>query len=1387
MARNSFYTGSVTNAIAIDTSAEEAAASATAAAASASTAATQASNAASSATSSAASFDSFDDRYLGAKSSAPSTDNDGNSLIAGALYWNTSSDQIFVREGSAWVAIKPTTAEQADIAAVENIKANVTTVAGIASNVTSVAGNATNINAVAADASDIGTVAGKATEIGRLGTSDAVADMAILGTSDVVTDLNTLGTADVVSDMNTLGTSGNVTNMNTLAGISGNVTTVAGISSNVTTVAGIASNVTSVADNASNINAVAGNATNINAASSSAAAALVSKNAAAASAATATTKANTATAQAAIATTKAQGTAADRVATAADVVSSASNAAAAAATYDNFDDRYLGAKGSEPSVDNDGNSLVVGALYFDSNGGTMKVYTASGWLATSSASLATMNRFVFTATNNQTVFQGNDAGGDTLAIVVGAEIVTLNGVVLEVAADYSVTTSKITLASGAAANDELNVYAFGNFTIASHYSKTAADARFEPLDSAYTKAEANTLLNAKAPLASPTFTGNISMPNGSIDTAHIGDDQVTADKLANSINSAITANTNKVTNATHSGEVTGSGALTIANDAVTTAKLNLISTSSVPSLEARSDGTTDGYIQLNCTANSHGIKLKSPPHSAGASYTLTFPNDDGSSGQALTTNGSGVMTWETPPSTNATHSGEVTGATALTIADNVVDEANLKVSNTPTNGYFLSAQSGNTGGMTWAEASGVTTLGGLTDVTMDIANFTDSLLIQPNSDGSAPTTGTLSNALYNIGIGKSTFSALTSGDFNVGLGYNSLAADTTGSQNTSLGANSMLVNTTGSNNVSVGYDSLKANTTGANNTASGYQALKANTTASDNTAIGYRSLATNTTGAGATAVGRDSLYSNTTGTFNTAVGKYALWSNTTAGYNTAIGYDSLQGTTTGASNTGLGVNALRVNTTGAENVAVGKDSLLANTTGGFNVAVGERALAYNTTANYNIAMGKKALWKNTTGATNIGIGYEALKTNTTGNSNNALGSQALHANTTGVRNIAIGTTSLFTNTTGLENTGVGYNALYYNTTGAYNTAIGRSAMSANTTADNNTAVGGESLRSNTTGTPNTAVGRKALYTATTAANNTAIGYQAMYSITDGSHNVAVGHNALSSLTSHGYNTAVGVAALESTVNAHANTAVGYKAMNVNSSGSNNTAVGFEARKANTTAANGTSLGYKAGEAVTTGNDNICVGVESGAYSVDITDGTRNVCIGNYSHTSSPGAYDQIVLGYNVQGSTHTTLTFGNGGSDTTCSFGSTSWSAPSDQRLKEEITTATAGLSFVNDLRPVTFKWKKEKDIPTDLAGYKEGSETRFKTDTTEHGFIAQEVKTVIDAHSEIKDGFDMWSEDDNGRQRLADSSLVPMLVKAIQELSTKNDALVARITALEA
>ena len=57
-----------------------------------------------------------------------------------------------------------------------------------------------------------------------------------------------------------------------------------------------------------------------------------------------------------------------------------------------------------------------------------------------------------------------------------------------------------------------------------------------------------------------------------------------------------------------------------------------------------------GQFKLNCENNSHGITIKGPPHSAGASYTLTLPNDDGSSNQVLTTNGSGVLSWSTPSS-----------------------------------------------------------------------------------------------------------------------------------------------------------------------------------------------------------------------------------------------------------------------------------------------------------------------------------------------------------------------------------------------------------------------------------------------------------------------------------------------------------------------------------------------------------------------------------------------------------------------------------------------------------------------------------------------------------------------------------------------------------------
>jgi hypothetical protein len=95
-------TNAATSATNAASSATSASSSATSASTSATNAASSATNAATSETNAAASYDSFDDRYLGAKSSAPTVDNDGDALLTGALYWNTTDSQLYVWDGSAW-------------------------------------------------------------------------------------------------------------------------------------------------------------------------------------------------------------------------------------------------------------------------------------------------------------------------------------------------------------------------------------------------------------------------------------------------------------------------------------------------------------------------------------------------------------------------------------------------------------------------------------------------------------------------------------------------------------------------------------------------------------------------------------------------------------------------------------------------------------------------------------------------------------------------------------------------------------------------------------------------------------------------------------------------------------------------------------------------------------------------------------------------------------------------------------------------------------------------------------------------------------------------------------------------------------------------------------
>ena len=116
------------------------------------------------------------------------------------------------------------------------------------------------------------------------------------------------------------------------------------------------------------------------AASSSATAAAASASAAASSASTASTQATNASNYATAASTSASNASTSASAAAADAASAASALAQTLAAYDNFDDRYLGPKSSDPALDNDGNALIAGALYFNTVLPGMKVYTGSAWV-----------------------------------------------------------------------------------------------------------------------------------------------------------------------------------------------------------------------------------------------------------------------------------------------------------------------------------------------------------------------------------------------------------------------------------------------------------------------------------------------------------------------------------------------------------------------------------------------------------------------------------------------------------------------------------------------------------------------------------------------------------------------------------------------------------------------------------------------------------------------------------------------------------------------------------------------------------------------------------------------------------------------------------------------
>jgi len=153
-------------------------------------------------------------------------------------------------------------------------------------------------------------------------------------------------------------------------------------SSASTSATNAASSASAASTSASNASSSASSAsTSASNASTSASNASTSATAASGSASTASTQASNASSSASAAASSASSAATSATNAAAAQTAAESARDATLAAYDSFDDRYLGAKSSDPSVDNDGNALIAGALYFNSTDGIMKLYTGSAWVA----------------------------------------------------------------------------------------------------------------------------------------------------------------------------------------------------------------------------------------------------------------------------------------------------------------------------------------------------------------------------------------------------------------------------------------------------------------------------------------------------------------------------------------------------------------------------------------------------------------------------------------------------------------------------------------------------------------------------------------------------------------------------------------------------------------------------------------------------------------------------------------------------------------------------------------------------------------------------------------------------------------------------------------------
>ena len=702
---------------------------------------------------------------------------------------------------------------------------------------------------------------------------------------------------------------------------------------------------------------------------------------------------------------------------------------------------------------------------------------------------------------------------------------------------------------------------------------------------------------------------------------------------------------------------------------------------------------------------------------------------------------------------------------------------------------------------------------------------------------------TMTTAALNTAVGDQAAKS-TTGEYNTAFGAEALLTNSTGNYNTAVGAQSLRNLTTAEYNTAVGYQSLYSLTTSLFNTGIGSEAGENIGSAADYATLVGRHAGFSLVGDFVTAIGANAMSSSTAGGYNTAVGYKALYTCGSNGqYNVAVGHEALESvynndacTAIGyqagdgvSSNTGLTAIGYRAGRNGNYTVAIGYHAgedftsatdysiaigaeaqrssssdytisigYYANRNKAVNqsIAIGYNAQGrsssgypyYNTVmghnagdwqlnGDYNVCIGWEAdyWWDNSSynvqvGANSrigdyacVGVGYQCYG----GISNDpdycvAVGYYAFYDPDGGSYCTFVGTQAGYGGGTGNYNEGFGYRASYSLSSGTYNTAVGTDAGRYVTSGDYNVSLGAKTGDYVNTEDANTMVGYNANswngtygvavgYNSRTHTNGVHIGNGAGASASAHSQGVAIGRSAGPNNTSGGsYDICIGTYAITGT-GAH-NVVVGYQGANGNMTGSYNIAMGSMNLSELTSGNDNIVLGFTAADDVTTGSDNIAIGSNSAAT---LTTGSNNTVIGHDADVSSATVSNEITLGdANIA----------------TLRCNVQTISSLSDERDKTGIEDLSYGLDFINDMRPVQFTWNR-----------RDGS-LGAKTDM---GFIAQELMEVEFDHSSSSRTRLVNSE--NPQKLEADYvRTYPILVKAVQQLSAKCDALEARIAELE-